>query len=173
MDKGTAFGKRYERGAEEDSDSGARTNSTSSRPALPSTEGSAFMYGYAYGYLLDAGLEMDEATTAAAFLATPERSTAPRRTDERDGHVRPPRHGPRDGRGDNAHGLPRPEIDEATTVGAMGRVPSPADALALRWAASAVSAFLDAGLEMDDATTAAVFRAMADAVDGTEAPWLL
>ena len=45
-----------------------------------------------------------------------------------------------------------------------------ADTLALRGAASAVSAFLDAGLEMDEATTAAVFRATADAVVGDEAP---
>ena len=33
-----------------------------------------------------------------------------------------------------------------------------------------MSAFLDAGLEMDEATAAAVFRATADAVDGAEAP---
>ena len=32
-----------------------------------------------------------------------------------------------------------------------------------------MSAFLDAGLEMDEAMTAAVFRATADAVDGAEA----
>ena len=35
---------------------------------------------------------------------------------------------------------------------------------------TAVSALLDAGLEMDEATTAAVFRATADAVDGAGAP---
>ena len=61
-------------------------------------------------------------------------------------------------------------MDEATTADAMGRVPTLADTLALRGAASAVSALLDAGLEMDEATTAAVFRATADAVDGAEAP---
>ena len=60
-------------------------------------------------------------------------------------------------------------MDEATTAGAMGCVPSPADALALRGAASTVSALLDMGLEMDEATTAAAFRAKADAVDGNKA----
>ena len=57
-------------------------------------------------------------------------------------------------------------MDEATTAGAMGRVPTPADALALRGAAPDL---LDAGLEMDEATLAAAFRATADAVDGAEA----
>ena len=47
-------------------------------------------------------------------------------------------------------------MDEATTAGAMGRVPIPADALALRGAAPDL---LDAGLEMDEAKTAAGFRA--------------
>ena len=61
------------------------------------------------------------------------------------------------------------EMDEATTAGAMRRVPPLADTLALRVVASAVSAFLNAGLEMDEATTAAVFRATADVVDRTEA----
>ena len=60
-------------------------------------------------------------------------------------------------------------MDEATTAGAMGCVPTPAKALALHGAASAVSALLNAGLEMDEATTAAAFRAMVDAVDGAEA----
>ena len=41
-------------------------------------------------------------------------------------------------------------MGEATTAGAMGCVPSPVDALVLRGAASAVSALLDVGLEMDD-----------------------
>ena len=48
-------------------------------------------------------------------------------------------------------------MDEATTAGAMRRVPTPADVLALSWAVSAVSAPLDAGLEMDKATKAAAF----------------
>ena len=34
---------------------------------------------------------------------------------------------------------------------------------------TAVSALLDMGLEMDEATTAAAFRATADVVDGAEA----
>ena len=55
------------------------------------------------------------------------------------------------------------------TAGAMGCVPFPADTLALRGAVSAVSALLNVGLEMDKATTAAAFRATADAVDGAEA----
>ena len=38
-------------------------------------------------------------------------------------------------------------------------------------AASAVSSFLDAGLKMDEATTAAVFQVTTDAVDGAEAPY--
>ena len=46
-------------------------------------------------------------------------------------------------------------MDEATTAGAMGCVPTPSDALALRGAASAVSALLDAGLKMDDGAGAA------------------
>ena len=57
-------------------------------------------------------------------------------------------------------------MDEATTASAMGRVPTTTHALALRWAASTL---LDAGLEMDKTTTAAAFRATADAVDRTEA----
>ena len=47
------------------------------------------------------------------------------------------------------------EMDEATTAGAMGRVPTPAYALSLR---GAVSVLLDAGLEPYAATTAAAFR---------------
>ena len=50
-------------------------------------------------------------------------------------------------------------------AGAMGRVLTPADALALRGAASSVSTLLDAGLEMDEVTTAVAFRATADAVE--------
>ena len=61
-------------------------------------------------------------------------------------------------------------MDKATTAGAMGRGPTLADTLALRGAASAVSALLDAGLEMDEATTAAAFRATADVVDPAKAP---
>ena len=41
-------------------------------------------------------------------------------------------------------------MDEATTVGAMGRVSTPADTLALRGTALAVSALLNAGLEIED-----------------------
>ena len=58
-------------------------------------------------------------------------------------------------------------MDEVSTAGAMGHVPTPAESLPLRGAASAL---LDAGIEMDEATTAAVFRATVDAVDGAEAP---
>ena len=36
--------------------------------------------------------------------------------------------------------------------------------------ATAVSALLNTGFEMDEATTAAAFRATADAVDSAEAP---
>ena len=50
-------------------------------------------------------------------------------------------------------------MDEATTAGAMGRVPTPVDTLALRGAAPDL---LAAGLEMDEATTAAVDRTEAD-----------
>ena len=57
-------------------------------------------------------------------------------------------------------------MDEALTAGAMGRVPTPADSLSLRGAASAL---FDAGLEMDEATTAATFRATADSVNRAEA----
>ena len=53
-------------------------------------------------------------------------------------------------------------MDEATTAGAMGRVPNPTNTLTLRGAALAVSALLDAGLVTDEATTAAPFRATAD-----------
>ena len=49
-------------------------------------------------------------------------------------------------------------MDEATTAGAIGRVPTPADVLALRWAASAL---LYADLEMDEATTAVAQKAAA------------
>ena len=48
--------------------------------------------------------------------------------------------------------------------------PSLADTLTLRGAVLAESSFLDAGLEMDEATTAAVFWATVDVVDGAEAP---
>ena len=58
---------------------------------------------------------------------------------------------------DDGCGLPGLEMDEASTAGAMRRVPTPADVLALSWAVSAVSAPLDAGLEMDKATKAAAF----------------
>ena len=57
-------------------------------------------------------------------------------------------------------------MDESTAAGAMGRVPTRADALALHRAASPL---LDAGLEMDEATTAAAFRATVDAVGPAEA----
>ena len=43
-------------------------------------------------------------------------------------------------------------MEKSTEAGAMGRVPTPADALALHGAASPL---LDAGLEMDEATTVA------------------
>ena len=57
-------------------------------------------------------------------------------------------------------------MDEASTAGAMGRVPTPADSLSLRGAASGL---FYAGLEMDEATTAAAFLATAYAVDRAEA----
>ena len=57
-------------------------------------------------------------------------------------------------------------MDKASTAGAMGRVPTPADSLSLRGAASVL---FDAGIKMDEATTAAAFPATADAVDGAEA----
>ena len=85
--------------------------------------------------------------------------------DGRDGRIRPPRHGLRDGRGDDGHGLPGLEMDEATTAGAMGRVPTPADTLALRGAALAVSALIDADLKIDDVVGAAAASA-ADAAGG-------
>ena len=47
--------------------------------------------------------------------------------------------------------------------------PDPHGRPPLRWAASTVSALLDAGLEMDEATLAAAFRATADVVDRAEA----
>ena len=50
-------------------------------------------------------------------------------------------------------------MDEAMPANAMGRVPTLADTLLLRGAASAVSALLDVGLEMDKATTATAFGA--------------
>ena len=46
-------------------------------------------------------------------------------------------------------------MEGATTASAMGRNPTSADTLALRGTASAVSAHLDAGLEMDDGAGAA------------------
>ena len=57
-------------------------------------------------------------------------------------------------------------MDEASTAGAMGRVPAPADSLSLR---GATPDLLDTGFEMDEATTAAAFQATADAVDRTKA----
>ena len=68
------------------------------------------------------------------------------------GRVHPSRRGHQDGRGNDSRALPGLEMDESTAAGAMGRVPIPADALALHRAASPL---LDAGLEMDEATTAA------------------
>ena len=97
------------------------------------------------------------------------RSTVPRRTDGRDGRIHPPRDGLRDGQGDDGHSLPVLVMDEVTTAGAMGHVLTPADTVALRGAALAVSALLDANLEMDDATPTAAFLATGDAVDGAEA----
>ena len=52
-------------------------------------------------------------------------------------------------------------MEEATTAGAMGRNPTSADTLALRGTASAVSALLYAGLEMDDGVGAAAATAAA------------
>ena len=60
-------------------------------------------------------------------------------------------------------------MDKATTADSMGRGPTLADTLALRGAASDVSLLLHAGLEMDEATTAAAFLATADAVDPAKA----
>ena len=48
-------------------------------------------------------------------------------------------------------------MDEATPAGAMGRVTTPACALALCWTVSVMFALLDAGLEMDEMTLAATF----------------
>ena len=57
-------------------------------------------------------------------------------------------------------------MDEASIAGAMGRVPTPPASISLRGAASVL---LDAGVKMDEATTAAAFRVTADAVDNAEA----
>ena len=57
-------------------------------------------------------------------------------------------------------------MDEATTAGAMGRVPTPAAALALCGAALNL---LATGLEMEEATTAAAFGSTADTVYRAEA----
>ena len=46
-------------------------------------------------------------------------------------------------------------MDDVMMAGAMGLVPTLADALALRETTSAVSAILDASLEMEEAMTAA------------------
>ena len=62
-------------------------------------------------------------------------------------------------------------MDEATTAGAMERFPTLAGTLALRKAASAVSALLDAGLKMDEATTAAPFRALRWTRQQQPVPW--
>ena len=56
-------------------------------------------------------------------------------------------------------------MDEAMPAGAMGHALTPTGALALCWAASAVSALLDAGLKMDEVTPAVAIQVTADAVD--------
>ena len=60
-------------------------------------------------------------------------------------------------------------MDESTIVGAMQCVPTLADALALRGAASAVPSLFNARFEMNKVTKASNFRAMSDTVDGAEA----
>ena len=60
-------------------------------------------------------------------------------------------------------------MDDVMMAGAMGLDPTLADVLALRETTSAVSALLDASLEMEEAMTAAAFRATAYVVDRVEA----
>ena len=77
-----------------------------------------------------------------------------------------PRHGSQDGQGNNSCGLPGLKIDKALTAGAMRRVLTPADALTLCGAASAL---FNTDIDMDKVTTVAAFLVMAGAVDSNEA----
>ena len=96
------------------------------------------------------GLEMDEATTSGAMGRVP--------TPPEAGRVRPPRRGPRDGRGDDGRGLPgdggRSRLRRGGRMDAM-----------------AVSALLDTVFDMDGATAAMVFRTLRWTRRRRPTPW--